>query len=216
VQAKSILAQYGLCVPQEALCESAERAIAAADHIGYPVVAKIVSPDIQHKTEFGGVRLNLQDAKQVEGAFDALMRAAGNLSEKPSIQGVLIAPMIKGGIETILGVHRDPIFGPMIMFGLGGVAVELYKDVAFASVPLTADRAQQLIHSVRASRLLTGWRGQNPYDIGQLEAALLALSDFAQDWSDVLEGVDINPFVVMESGTACLDAVISVRNGTSL
>ena len=215
-QAKRVLAQYGLSVPPERLCQSADQAIAAAEEIGYPVVAKIVSPDIQHKTEFGGVRLNLQDAGQVQQAYETLMEAAGNLSGKPTIHGVLIAPMISGGIETILGVHKDPTFGPMVMFGLGGVAVELYNDVAFASVPLSRERAEQLIQSVRASRLLAGWRGQKAHDIAQLQAALLSLSDFAQDWGDVLEGVDINPFVVMESGTACLDAVISLEKGTSL
>ena len=213
-QAKRLLAQYGLPVPTEALCESPAQAVAAACDIGYPVVAKIVSSDIQHKTEFGGVLLNLQNAEQVQEAFEALLEAAGKLSDKPSIEGVLIAPMIKGGVETILGIHIDPTFGPMVMFGLGGVAVELYDDVAFASVPLSKARAGQLVRSVRACRLLTGWRGQKRLDIEQLESALLSLSDFAQDWAPVLEGVDINPFVVMESGAACLDAVISFRKGT--
>ncbi|WP_253272242.1 acetate--CoA ligase family protein [Advenella kashmirensis] len=211
LQAKRLLARYGLAVPAETLCTTASEAVDAADAIGYPVVAKIVSPDILHKSDFGGVQLNLQNCGQVEAAFAALMNAAAKQDGNPLIQGVLIAPMIKGGIETILGVHHDPIFGSMVMFGLGGVAVELYNDVAFASVPLTAERAEQLIHSVRASKLLTGWRGQKAVDLEQLKGALLGLSAFAEDWSDVLEGVDINPFVVMESGTACLDAVISVR-----
>lgn len=214
MQAKSLLAQYGLPVPAELLCTTAAEAVAAAAKVGYPVVAKIVSPDIQHKTEFGGVLLNLPDDKAVCHAFDTLMEAGAGLAGKPMIQGVLIAPMVKKGIETILGVHVDPIFGPMVMFGLGGVAVELYKDVAFASVPLSKERAEQLIHSVQASKLLLGWRGQPAHDIEALKAALLGLSAFAEDWADVLVGVDVNPFVVMDAGAACLDAVVSVKRGT--
>ena len=214
MQAKSLLAQYGLPVPTELLCTSADEALAAAAKVGYPVVAKIVSPDIQHKTEFGGVLLNLQSAQAVRLAFDTLMETGASLPGKPLVQGVLIAPMIKKGIETILGVHVDPIFGPMVMFGSGGVAVELYKDVAFASVPLSRERAEQLIHSVQASKLLLGWRGQPVHDIEALKAALLGLSAFAEDWADTLSGVDVNPFVVMDSGAACLDAVISLGRGS--
>lgn len=214
MQAKRLLAQYGLPAPTELLCTTADEAAAAAAEVGYPVVAKIVSPDIQHKTEFGGVLLNLQDAEAVRHAYDTLMARAARLAGKPLIQGVLIAPLVKKGIETILGVHVDPIFGPMVMFGSGGVAVELYKDVAFASVPLSEARAEQLIHSVQASKLLAGWRGQAAHDIEALKAALLGLSAFAEDWADVLAGVDVNPFVVMDSGAACLDAVISVKRGT--
>lgn len=216
LQAKRLLAQYGLSVPVETLCSTEDESVAAADAVGYPVVAKIVSPDIQHKSDVGGVRLNLQTPGQVQDAFRTLMDVGKNLDGNPEIEGILIAPMIKGGIETILGVHHDPTFGSMLMFGLGGVAVELYNDVAFASVPLTEERADQLIHSVRASRLMTGWRGQKAVDIAQLKTAILALSAFAEDWADVLEGVDINPFIVMESDTACLDAVISVRRKNSL
>jgi Acyl-CoA synthetase (NDP forming) len=211
LEAKQLLKQYGLPVPTETLCTSADEAATAAEHIGYPVVAKIVSPDIQHKTEVGGVILNLADAQSVRAAFTTLMERAGAQPGQPRIQGVMIAPMIKGGVETILGIHVDPIFGPMVMFGLGGVAVELYKDVAFASVPLSTGRAERLVEKVKASQLLKGWRGGAPSDVSALKHAILALSDFATDWSHALEGVDINPFVVLPQGGACLDAVISTK-----
>lgn len=209
MQAKRLLADYGLPVPPETLCATEAEAVAAAQKLGYPVVAKIVSPDIQHKTEFGGVVLNLADDDAVRQAFGRLMGKAAALPDAPRIEGVLIAPMVRKGTETILGVHVDPIFGPMVMFGLGGVAVELFRDVAFASVPLSPARAEQLIRSVKASQLLLGWRGQPAQDVGALTQALLGLSAFAEDWAHVLEGVDVNPFVVLDDGAACLDAVVS-------
>ena len=210
-EAKQLLEKYGLPVPREVLCSTEAQAVDAAERTGYPVVAKIVSPDIQHKTEFGGVILNLHDADSVRAAFNDLMRKAKAQPGSPTVHGVLIAPMIKGGVETILGVHVDPVFGPMIMFGLGGVAVELYKDVAFASAPLSAEAAGGLIDTVKAAALLKGWRGGPPADIAALQQALMALSDFASDWAHRLAGVDINPFVVLDSGAFCLDAVVSLR-----
>jgi len=119
--------------------------------------------------------------------------------------------MAGAGLETILGVHQDPVFGPMMMFGLGGISVELFKDVAFASAPLSQASAQALIKRVRASKLLAGWRGQTAYDQQALIDALVALSKFALTYSDQLEGVDINPFLVQASGAVCLDALITIR-----
>lgn len=210
-EAKAWLKQYGLPVPAEVLCSTASEALEAADQLGYPVVAKIVSPDLQHKTELGGVILNIDNAESVHHAFDTLLQRAKAHDSQMQIDGILIAPMIRGGVETILGIHVDPIFGPMIMFGLGGVAVELYQDVAFASVPVSPAQADDLISRVKAAELLKGWRGGPAADITALKHAILALSDFASDWADILEGVDINPFVVLPDGGACLDAVISLK-----
>ncbi len=211
LEAKAWLKQYGLPVLSEALCSTASDAVEAADQMGYPVVAKIVSPDLQHKTELGGVILNIQTAQAVRDAFDILMQRARSHNSRLQVDGISIAPMVRGGVETILGIHIDPIFGPMIMFGLGGVAVELYRDVAFASVPVSSIQADQLISRVKAAGLLKGWRGSPAADISTLKDAILALSDFASDWSHILEGVDINPFVVLPEGGACLDAVISLK-----
>jgi acyl-CoA synthetase (NDP forming) len=179
--------------------------------MGFPVVAKIVSPDIPHKTEVGGVLLNLQDADAVRAAHDELIARARRARPDARIEGVLVAPMQKGGVEVILGIHRDPTFGPMLMYGSGGTAVELFQDVAFASAPLTPASARQLIDRVRSSRLLRGWRGGPPCDEAALIDALLRLSDFAILHADVVESVDINPMVVLAKGAACLDAVITLR-----
>jgi hypothetical protein len=120
--------------------------------------------------------------------------------------------MSKAGIETILGVHQDPLFGPMVMFGLGGVAVELFQDVAFATAPLDERRALALIERVQASRMLKGWRGQPAVDMRALAHALMRLSFLADDWRDVLAGIDVNPVVVRPDGAVCLDALITLKD----
>jgi len=175
------------------------------------VVVKILSPDIQHKTEIGGVVLNLTSEQAVADAFDLVTERALTARPDARIEGVLVSQMAGPGLETILGVHQDPVFGPMIMFGLGGISVELFKDVAFASAPLSQDSALALIKRVRASKLLAGWRGQATYDQQALVDALVALSNFALTYSDQLEGVDINPFLVQQKGAVCLDALITIR-----
>lgn len=213
--AKAVLQDYGIPVLQERVCTSAQQAAAAAREVGLPVAAKILSADIPHKTEIGGVILNLKDEAAVAAAFDTLIERAGTAAPQARIEGVLIAPMAGEGVETILGVHMDPVFGPMIMFGLGGVAVELYKDVAFASAPLSPQRAQELVQRVRASKLLQGWRGQPAHDVPALIDALVKLSAFAVDHADTLAGVDINPFLVRRQGGVCLDALVSFKEGAA-
>lgn len=208
--AKQALAAAGLPVLPEKLCRNADEAVTAAQAIGFPVVAKIVSPDIQHKTEVGGVALHLQDADAVREAFERLMRRARAAQPLAHLEGVLIAPMVKGGVEVILGLHRDPTFGPMVMYGAGGTAVELFKDVAFASAPLTPDRARALVERVRATALLRGWRGAPPCDENALIDALCRLAAFGAAHADV-DSVDINPLLVRKQGAACLDAVITLR-----
>ncbi|WP_233236677.1 acetate--CoA ligase family protein [Bordetella sp. LUAb4] len=211
-QAKQILQRYGLPLLRESLCTDADAAVRAANAAGYPVAAKIVSVDIPHKTEIGGVLLNLRDDDAVRQAFHLLLERGLAQASADRIAGVLISPMSASGTETILGIHMDPLFGPMVMFGLGGVAVELFQDVAFASAPLTDDRAGALIASVRSARLLQGWRGTPPMDIAALRRALVGLSRFAHDWREVLSGVDVNPFVLRPDGAACLDALITLRS----
>lgn len=210
-QAKACLAAAGLPVPAEHACATRQAAVQAADALGYPVVAKILSPDIAHKTEIGGVLLNLADADAVAAGFDELLRRAARHRPDARIDGVLVAPMLRGGVETIAGVVIDPAFGPMLMFGLGGIATELFRDVAFASAPLTTARAQALIDRTRAGALLAGWRGAPPADRDALADALVRLSHFAAAHAHVLAAVDINPLVVRERGCACLDAVIARR-----
>ncbi|VTU45205.1 acetate--CoA ligase family protein [Variovorax sp. PBL-E5] len=210
-EAKAILGAAGIPVLPEQICNSAEAAARAADGMGYPVVAKIVSADIPHKTEVGGVLVDLPDRPSVLAAYDTLMSRAAERAPQARIDGVLIAPMVKGGVETIIGIHMDPVFGPMVMFGLGGTAVELFKDVAFASAPLSPAQANSLVNAVRSSALLKGWRGGPAFDTAALADALSRLSEFAVRHADQLAGIDINPFVVKPQGAVCLDALISTR-----
>ncbi len=210
-QAKQLLAKHGLPILQERICATRSEAVAAANALGMPVVVKILSPDIQHKTEIGGVLLNLSTEQAVADAFDLVTQRAHAAQPHARIEGVLVSQMAGAGLETILGVHQDPVFGPMMMFGLGGISVELFKDIAFASAPLSQHSAQALIKRVRASKLLAGWRGQAPYDQQALIDGLVALSNFALNYSDQLEGVDINPFLVQNEGAVCLDALITIR-----
>ncbi|WP_312526933.1 acetate--CoA ligase family protein [Comamonas sp.] len=212
--AKRALSAAGLPVPPEYLCSTAAQAAAAAAEVGFPVVAKIVSPDIAHKTEVGGVMLNLQDAAAVERAFGTLMDRARTARPDARLEGVLIAPMLSGGVEVILGLHRDPTFGQMVMYGSGGTAVELFQDVALASAPLSTARAQALVDAVRSSQLLRGWRGGPQYDEAALVQALCRLSEFAVQHADSIQSVDINPLMVRTEGAMCLDAVIELRAQT--
>jgi acyl-CoA synthetase (NDP forming) len=210
-QAKALLAHAGIPVLPEKVCATVQEAVDAARAMGFPVVIKIASADIAHKTEVGGVLVNLHDAEAVAAGFKSVLERAAAAAPSARIDGVLVAPMVRGGVETILGIHMDPVFGPMVMFGLGGTAVELYKDVAFASAPLTPQRAQALVQSVRASALLNRWRGGPQYDTPALVQALCRLSEFAVEHADRLTGIDINPFVVQTSGAVCLDALVSTH-----
>ncbi len=209
--AKLALKMAGLPVLIEKVCSSAELASEFATEIGFPVVAKIASPDILHKTEMGGVLLNLQDAADVKAGFEKLMTRAQQHAPNAQIDGVLITPMVKGGIETILGVQVDPTFGPMILFGAGGTSVELFKDVALASAPLTPASASALMDKVKSTALLRGWRGSTVADEAAVVNALCCLSDFAMAHADQLQSVDINPLLVQQTGAVCLDAVISLQ-----
>jgi len=209
--AKQALAAAGLPVLPERLCRSADEAVQAAREFGFPVVAKIVSPDILHKTEVGGVALNLQDAEAVRAAFTRLLGRAREAAPQARLDGVLLAPMVKDGVEVILGLHRDPTFGPMVMVGAGGTAVELFKDVAFASTPLTPERARAMLDRVRAAALLRGWRGGPALDEAALVEALCRLAAFGAAHADRVDSVDINPLLVRVQGAACLDAVITLR-----
>jgi acetate---CoA ligase (ADP-forming) len=209
--AKQALAAAGLPVLPEQVCLTANEAAQAACSMGFPVVAKIASPDILHKTEIGGVLLRLQDEAAVRSAFDTLMARARSHAPNARLDGVLITPMAQSGVETILGVQNDPTFGPMILYGAGGTAVELYRDVALASAPLTPARARALVERVRSTALLRGWRGAPVADEAAVVDALCRLSDFAMDHAQQLQSVDINPLLVRTQGAVCLDAVITLQ-----
>ncbi len=213
VQAMRILGAAGLPMTPHRLAVTADEAVAAAEALGLPVAMKIVSPDILHKTEIGGVRLNLASADAVRGAFAAITDAARNRAPRAAISGCLVAPMLTGGVETILGIHMDPVFGPLVMFGLGGVLVEVLEDVSFRVAPFDDGEAHRMIDEIKGRAVLDGVRGAPAADIDALAAALATLSRFAATQADRLLSVDLNPFVVLPrgEGAVALDAVLEVR-----
>jgi acetyltransferase len=216
-ESKQILEAYGFRTPQNAEAGSAQDAVRAAQSIGYPVVMKIVSPDITHKSDVGGVKVGLADDRQVTAAFEAMMTGIPRLKPEARLVGVSIQQMCRkpGAQEVILGVNRDPQFGPMLMFGLGGILVEVLKDVSFALAPLTADDARQMIAKTRTYPILKGVRGQAGVDIDAVVEGLLRLSQLAVDFPHIKE-VDINPFMVSRPGdpSIAVDGRMSVsRDG---
>ena len=198
--AKEILRAYDFHVPPGQVARSAEEAVAIADRVTYPVAMKIVSPDIIHKSDFGGVRLGLSNAGQVADAFDLMMVRISRRAPEAKLTGVYIERMCKPGREVILGMHRDPQFGPMLMFGLGGIFVEVMKDVSFHLAPITQEEAMEMLMGTRSYALLKGARGQGAVDLGAIAGALQRISQLATDFPQILE-MDINPFIVGEVGT---------------
>jgi acyl-CoA synthetase (NDP forming) len=213
VAAKAVLASAGIPVVRELVAATADAAAVAANEIGYPVVLKIASADIAHKSEIGGVIVGLRDEVQVRAAFGTLMQRAQQHAPQARLDGVVVARMAGQGVETILGVARDPVFGPVVMFGLGGVFVEAFKDVAFRVAPFGADEARAMIDEVKGRVLLTGLRGQPPSDENALADVIAALSVYAARHEADIESIDINPFLVLPRGQGglALDALIVPR-----
>ncbi|SHI97531.1 6-carboxyhexanoate-CoA ligase [Roseomonas rosea] len=211
-EAKRILAEAGIGAAPERACASAEEAVAAAGALGFPVVMKILSPDILHKSEIGGVLLDVGDAAAVREGFALLLRRAAEAAPAARIEGVLVARQLSGGVECILGVHRDPVFGPVAMFGLGGIFVEVLKDVAFHRCPFGEDVAEAMIRSIRGAPLLLGARGRPRADIAALARMLSRLSAFAAAAGPRLAGIDLNPVFAMPEGEGAFaaDAVIDI------
>jgi acetyltransferase len=195
IEAKEILRAYGFNVLEGHLARHSDEAVDIAERIGYPVVLKISSPDIIHKSDFGGVRLNLANSEQVRDAFDLMMLRIQKRAPDAHLRGAFVEKMGQRGREVILGMTRDPQFGPMLMFGLGGIFVEVMKDVTFHLAPITADEAMQMLKGTRSYALLQGARGQAPVDLEAIAGALQRISQLATDYSEILE-LDINPFIV--------------------
>jgi acetyl coenzyme A synthetase (ADP forming)-like protein len=199
VECAAILEAYGFPIPKSKLCTSADDAVAYATSIGFPVVMKIASPDILHKSDVGGVKVGLTTPDTVRDAYDAMMyRIKGKMPEA-DIWGVNIQQMVTTGKQTILGMSRDPQFGPMLMFGLGGIYVEVLKDVTFRIAPLTERDARQMISEIRSYKLLTGVRGEKSVDIEAIVESLLRLSQLVTDFPEIAE-MDINPLVALPDG----------------
>ncbi len=209
-EAKQLLADAGIVTAPERICASAEEALAAADSLGFPLVMKILSPDIPHKTEIGGVLLGIVDREGVRASFATLMQTARARAPQAKIDGVLVARQLAGGVECLLGIHRDPVFGPMAAFGLGGIFVELLDDIALHRCPFGEDVALAMIRSVRGFRLLAGARGRPAADLPALAVMLSRLSAFAVQAGPRLRAIDLNPVIALPGGAFAVDAVIDL------
>ncbi|UTW12419.1 acetate--CoA ligase family protein [Marinobacterium rhizophilum] len=210
VDALALLSSAGFPVVEHRLVNSATEAVEAAKCIDQPVVMKVVSPDILHKSDIGGVKLNLRGEGAVADAYESIMAVAKQAAPNARLDGCLVAPMVSNGVEVILGTYRDPTFGPVVMFGLGGIFVEVLKDVTFRVAPFGIEEARSMVGEIRGAAMLEGQRGQPPADVEALAQALSRLSVFAKQHESSLESIDINPFLVLPEGqgAVALDAVL--------
>lgn len=205
IEAKQMLEAAGIPVSPARLAKTRGDAMAEAEKLGYPIVLKIVSPQITHKSDVGGVALGLQSAAEVGDAFDRVVASAKQHEPNATIDGVAVQRMEKAGIEVIIGVTKDPQFGPVLMFGLGGVLVEVLKDVAFRVIPIEQRDARQMIEEIKGYPLLQGYRGSDPADLAQLQALLMNVSAFVEAHPEVAE-LDLNPVFAYKDGAIAVDA----------
>lgn len=198
-EAREILSAYGFRVPPTELAEGPEQAIEIAGRLGYPVVLKIASPEILHKTDVGGVKVGLEKPSEVRDAFDLIMYRARRYLPDARLWGCAVQKMVPSGLEMLIGMNRDPQFGPLVTCALGGIFVEILKDAAFRLAPFSREEAETMLSELRASALLSGVRGQRPVDRDALVEALLRIGQLVLDFPEI-EELDINPFVVYEQG----------------
>ena len=210
IEAKQVFKEAGLQVTDTRLAVSKNDAIAMSKSIGYPVVLKIVSPEIIHKTEANGVKLNLKTAEEVGKAWDEIMASAKEKFPAANIHGVAVQGMAKSGLEIIIGMTQDAQFGPVLMFGLGGIFVEVMKDVSFGITPITKRDAGEMIRSIKGYPLLNGFRGTPKIDVANLESWLLKLSDFARTYPEIKEFY-LNPVFAYAQGAMVVDARIILK-----
>lgn len=210
-EAAEMLANAGIPVAAAPLAKTPDEAVALAHQFGYPVVLKVASPDIPHKSDVGGVHLNLTHDDAVRQAFQDILATSRLHDRKLQVDGVSVSPMAKlGGLEVILGTITDPQYGPTLMFGLGGIYTEIYQDVAFLILPATEAEMEEMIRSIKGYPLLTGFRGQPPRDLGALKGAMEALAIFAQRHPE-LDQIELNPLLLYEKGLFAVDARIFSR-----
>ncbi len=214
IDAKALLQRAGVPVIATALARTPAEARAAAERLGCPAVVKIVSPDIVHKSDVGGVRLNLATPAEVEAAAAAVLAQVQVARPDARLLGVSVQPMAPaGGVEVIVGVQHDPQFGPVIMFGLGGVLVEVFADVVFRLIPLTPRDARQMVREIRGARLLGAVRGRPAVDLAQLEQLLLAVSALVEQRPDIVE-LDLNPVLAYPDRAIAVDARALLREAS--
>ncbi len=205
VESKGQLHEAGIAVTEARLATSASKAVAAAREIGFPVVLKIISADIAHKSDVGGVALDLANAAAVRKAYSQMMKSVREAAPGASVDGVSVQQMARPGTEVIIGMTTDPQFGPVMMFGLGGIFVEVLKDVAFRIVPLEPRDAKQIIREINGYPVLEGVRGQPAADLGALERMILQVSEFVSEHPEIAE-LDLNPVIAYPDGAVAVDA----------
>ncbi len=210
-EAYMLLEQYGLPVPRYGLARSPEDAVEIANEIGYPVVLKVVSPDIVHKSDVGGVVVNVRSEEEVVNAYTRIVENVKRRAPEARLYGILVQQMVPEGVEVIVGATRDPVFGPVVMFGLGGIFVEVLKDVSFRVVPLTEEDADEMIKEIKGYAVLKGVRGMPPRDIAALKKIILGVAKIMEDIEEIRE-LDLNPIMSYAEGegAAIADARIIV------
>ncbi len=207
IEAKQILGEAGISCTRTVLATSKEKAVSVSEELGYPVVLKVSSVDITHKSDSGGVKVNLKNRAEVEQAYDAIMTSCRAYAPSADIEGVSVQPMARPGTEIIMGMTKDSSFGPVLMFGLGGVLVEVMKDVAFRIVPIETSDAAAMMDEIKGRKLLEGYRGKEPADKERLQKMLVQLSDFV-DATPGIEEIDMNPVFAYSDGAMVVDARI--------
>jgi len=205
VESKEILGKAGIKIVEAKLAPSAKEAVALSKEMGYPVVLKIASPDVVHKSDVGGVKVGLANATQVRNAYRDIVASVKKAFPKAVIEGVSVQPMAKPGVEVIMGMSKDAQFGPVLMFGLGGIFVEILKDVSFRIVPLVRRDAAEMIRDIKGYPVLEGYRSQPPSDVAALEDMILKLSDFVDKHPEIKE-LDLNPVFAYPDGAVAVDA----------
>lgn len=206
-EAKAVCKEYNIPVTNFRIAETEKDAVKSAKEIGYPVVLKIISPDIIHKSDVGGVMVNLKNAEEVQDAYAQIMKNVKKHEPKAKITGVLVQEMAPSSTEVIVGAVKDPQFGQALMFGLGGIFVEVLKDVTFRIAPITDDEAREMITEVKAYPLLKGYRNTPPADIDAIVKILLSTSNLVTEHEEIKE-LDLNPVMVYRKGAKTVDARI--------
>ena len=208
-EAKRVADAYGIPVPGEGLATSADEAVSLAEEMGYPVVAKIVSPDILHKTEANGVLVGLSSGDEVREGFESIVRNAKAYKSDAEITGVQIQQMLPEGTEVLVGAIKDPSFGPVVTFGLGGILVEVLRDVTFRLAPVSGEDALDMVDSIRTAEILHGVRGRPGVDLDAIAGLIVAVGELLIARADVLE-VDLNPVIASSESVVAVDALVVV------
>ena len=204
-EAKELLREYGIPVPDFKLINSEDEIVGLAKEINFPIVMKIVSPDIIHKTEAGGVKVGIKDEKEAKAAYQNIIYKVKKYKKEAKISGVIAYSMISQGTEIIIGMMKDPCFGPTIMFGLGGILVEIWKDISFRILPLEERDAEEMISEIKGYQILKGIRGEEPKDIEAIKDLLLKISQLTLENPEIKE-IDLNPIFVFEKALQVVDA----------